>query len=267
MVVDFAQHDGWQHYLSEDLLSRAAAQAEQHGYRLENFWMKDLKCSSERLGAILYGRGIPGLIVAPLPAASGHLEMEWERFSAVTIGYSLLQPRLHRVSTNRFIAMRTAVRKLRQQGFQRLGLALPLDQDARVEHQWSAAFLWEQMQLPAAQRTSAFVVDERQWTERNFAKWYKTARPEVILGYPPLLDWLCRLKISVPDEVGFAHLWNPDESGKYAGIFHDPPAIGAAAVDFLIGMLHRNERGLPEAPQALLLEAGWRDGATIRVRG
>lgn len=266
LILNFSREGDWQNYVSEDLLSRAAAQAEHLGYKLENFWLKDLKCSSDRLASILYGRGVPGVIVAPLPEAHGCVSLPWERFSAVTIGYSLLQPRLHRVSTNRFLAMRMAVRRLLEQGYERIGLALPFDQDARVEHQWSAAFVWEQAQLPASARTEPFMLEEPKWTERQFAKWLKANRPEVILGFPPLLEWLKALGLSVPDEIGFAHLWNPDESGAFAGIFHDPPAIGAAAVDFLIGMLHRNERGVPDAPQALLLEAGWRDGATLRPR-
>jgi hypothetical protein len=68
----------------------------------------------------------------------------------------------------------------------------------------------------------------------------------------------------VPKDVGFVHLWTPDRSGNYAGIYHDPPAIGAAAVDFLVGMIHRNERGVPAAAQTLVLEASWQDGATLR---
>jgi DNA-binding LacI/PurR family transcriptional regulator len=266
MILDFSQRGGWQNYVSEDLLSRAAAQAEHLGYRLENFWLKDLKCSSDRLGGILSGRGIPGVIMAPLSEADGRFFLPWEGFSAVTVGYSMLQPRLHRVTSNRFTAMRTAIRHLREQGYRRLGLAMSFDQDARVEHLWSAAFVWEQTQLPAAARTVPFVMPERQWTKQHFARWLKANRPEVIFGFSPILEWLHELGVAVPDEVGFAHLWNPDESGEFAGIFHDPPAIGAAAVDFLVGMLHRNERGVPNAPQSLLLEAGWRDGKTVRAR-
>jgi LacI family transcriptional regulator len=34
-------------------------------------------------------------------------------------------------------------------------------------------------------------------------------------------------------------------------------------VDFLVSMIHRNERGVPKAAQTLLLDATWQDGATL----
>ncbi len=96
-------------------------------------------------------------------------------------------------------------------------------------------------------------------------KWLKANQPEVILGYDPvLIEWLAKAGKRVPQDVGFVHLWNPDQSGRFAGIYHDPPAIGAAAVDFLVGIVQRNERGVPSAPQTLLLESVWQDGGTVR---
>ncbi|MHA3772555.1 LacI family DNA-binding transcriptional regulator [Verrucomicrobiota bacterium sgz303538] len=267
MVVNFSRGGEWRHYLSEDLLSSAVARAEQLGYSLEEFWLGDLKMSGQRLSSVLYGRSVPGVLVAPLPAAGGHLQMEWSHFAAVSIGYSLTRPLLHRVTTNRFRAMRMAMEHLRRVGYLRIGLAVHLDQDSRVDHQWSAAFTWEQQQLPASNRTQPLVIGERHWTERAFVKWFNENQPEVILGYNPgIIRWLEKLGKKVPEDVGFVHLWNPDQSGQYAGIYHNPPAIGAAAVDFLVGMIQRNERGLPSVPQALLLDAVWQNGATLKSR-
>jgi LacI family transcriptional regulator len=265
MVINFSRKQRWQTFLSEDLLSSASTRAEQLGYHLEEFWLGDADLRPEQLSSILYRRSVPGLIIAPLPEAHGHIQMEWENFSAVAIGYSLLTPHLHRVTTNRFQAMRLAVKHLRQLGYQRLGLALRLDQDARVDHQWGAAFAWEQQNTVAKARAAPLVVPEQDWNEQNFGRWFKANKPDVILGYDPeILEWLKRLKLSVPDDVGFAHLWAPDNSGTFAGIYHNPPAIGVACVDFLVGMIQRNERGLPPSSQTLLLETSWQNGKTIR---
>lgn len=268
IVIDFPRGASvWRHYLSEDLLGSAAARAQELGYNVEEFWRPDLKLTGERLSSIFQARGIPGVIVAPLPDARGHLHMEWPNFAAVAIGHSLIQPPLHRVTTNRFRAMRGAIRELRRLGYQRIGLAMQENQDSRVDHQWGAAFSWEQEQGRPSDRTAPLLVEESDWTERHFSKWFKSNRPEVILGYDPqIIAWLKNLGKSVPADVGFAHLWNPDCSGKFAGIYHNPPAIGAAAVDFVVGMIQRNERGIPGKPQTLTLEAFWQDGATVLKR-
>jgi LacI family transcriptional regulator len=265
-IINFSRRDVWKTFLSEDLLSAAAKRAEQLGYAFEEFWLGDTKMNTQQLSSVLFRRSVPGVIVAPLPEAHGELLMEWSNFSAVAIGYSLMRPQLHRVTTNRFQAMRLAIAKLRTLGYHRVGLALRQNQDARVDHQWGAALAWEQQQIVERNRTAPFVVEDRDWNERNFAHWYRKNRPEVVIGYDPeVIDWMATLGVKVPQDAGFVHLWNPDRSGTFAGIYHDPPAIGAATVEFLVGMIQRNERGLPASAQTLLLEAAWQDGGTLRA--
>ena len=265
MLLRFSRQGDWKAYVPQSLLVAAASRAEQHGYRLEELWLEDLHLTSQRLNNLLYARGIPGVIVAPLPVAHGHLRLDWSQFSAVAIDSSLLRPALHRVTTNRFDAMRLAVRRLRRLGYQRLGLAMTAEQDARVDHHWSAAFLWEQQQMPANQRVPACVVQNRDWNERAFGKWFKAHKPDVMLGCDPTsILWLESLGKRVPADVGFVQLAVQDQASHCAGIYHDPPAMGAAAVDALVSLIKRNERGIPEAPQTVLLEASWTDGNTLR---
>ena len=262
LVLKFSRRAAWQKYLSPDLISGAVRRAEQLGYRLEEFWIDDLALSDARLSSVLFSRNVPGLIVAPLPAAVGHLRLAWEKFSAVAIGYSLARPQLHRVTTDRYQAMLLAVRELRRRGCRRIGLALDANQDARVHHQWVAAFLWEQTQSRPADRVPLLVASDRQWTERRFAEWFKQNKPEAILGYDTkIVAWLEKLGCSVPRDAAFVHLWSPAADDRFAGLYHHPPEIGAAAVDYLVSLIQRNERGIPNSPHTLQLEASWTEGA------
>lgn len=265
MIMCFSRREASWPFLSESLLRRAAERATELGYRLEEFWLGDLKMTDQRLSAVLLQRNVPGVLIAPLPPSHGQLDMSWPQFAAVAIGYSLRQPPLHKVTTDRFHAMRLAVQELRRRGYGRIGLAIRDHQDVRVDQQWSAAFLLEQQRVPASRRTPLFLAAQEEWDEPTFAKWFQAARPDAILGYDPvIITWLRKMRKRVPQDVGFAHLWVPDPSGTFAGLYHNPPAIGAASVDFLVGMIQRNERGLPAGPQTLLLQASWQDGATLR---
>ena len=265
LVLKFAQRSAWQQFLSPDLITGAARRAEQLGYRLEEYWLDDLGWSGAQLSRILFQRNVPGLIVAPLPVALGHLRLEWERFSAVAIGYSLVRPSLHRVTTDRYQAMRQAVHELRRRGYRRPGLALDTNQDARVHHQWVAAFLWEQMHHKPADRVPLLLVRDREWSEHRFADWFRQNQPEVILGYDSrIVGWLENLGCVLPRDVGFAHLWNPETTGRFAGLYHNPPGVGVLAVDHLVGLIQRSERGIPESAHTLQLEASWIEGATAR---
>ena len=44
------------------------------------------------------------------------------------------------------------------------------------------------------------------------------------------------------------------------GIDRGSERIGAAAVDLLVSLLHRNERGIPPSGNTLLVKGLWRDG-------
>lgn len=266
LLLKFSRRGSWRQYLSPDLVTGASQRAEQLGYRLEEFWLDDLKMDEKRLSQILFQRGVPGVILAPLPSAVGHFDLDWDKLSAVTIGYSLARPELHRVTSDRYHAMLLAIHKLRERGYRRLGLALESNQDERVHHQWVAPFLWEQMHGQPKDRVPLLIVKGEEWNEHRFATWFRENAPDVILGYDPqVIRWLERMGRSVPRDIGFVHLWNPDQSGKLAGLYHNPPGIGAAAVDFLIGLIQTNDRGIPHSPRVMQLEASWADGKTIKT--
>ena len=42
--------------------------------------------------------------------------------------------------------------------------------------------------------------------------------------------------------------------------------IGVMAVDLVVDMLHRGERGLPARPSLLMVEGSWSEGATLLPR-
>ena len=41
-------------------------------------------------------------------------------------------------------------------------------------------------------------------------------------------------------------------------------AVGEAAVDMVVGQIHRNESGIPPYPRATLIGASWVDGQSVR---
>jgi DNA-binding LacI/PurR family transcriptional regulator len=263
MLLQFSRSGPWHSQVSTGLLQAAADRAHQHGYRLEEFWLDDLRLSGPRLEDVLYSRGIPGVIVAPLPAAPGDLRLNWSRFSAVAIGTSLPRPQLHRVSANCLDGMRLAIRRLRRLGYQRVGLALKASHDARVDGHWSAGFLSEQQQLAPAQRVPMFMVRDECWTERSFGRWCASRQPDVILSDDAgIVAWLEKLGRRVPDDAGFVQLSVENGDHNRTGIDLNPPAMGTAAVDLLVEMIRCNERGIPAAPRTVLLETRWVEGGT-----
>lgn len=265
-ITNFPTRDGWKSRKSyQEFFQGALESADRHGYRMEEFWLREPGMTAQRLGNILSYRRINGLIIAPLPVPQGHLRLDWDKFSAVTFTYTLARPTLHRVVNHQFRAMRTAIRQLRKLGYRRMGLAMPASLDRRVDNQWVGSFLVEQQRLKAEDRVPLCVIDDREWNEGSFVEWFRKHQPDVVISQQPkILDWLQNLGRRVPQDVGFVHMNCPDESGEFAGIYQNNLLIGQAAVDFLVGMLQRNERGIPAVPHTVLVEGTWVDGKTIR---
>lgn len=244
----------------------ATARARDLGYRLEEHRFRSKGMTPARLEQILLTRNVAGLLLAPQPQPGVQLDFPFERFSAVTFGYTLEHPRLNLVTLHQFRSMETAFRRLIALGYRRPGLALAHDSDLRADRNWSAAFWSEQRTLPEAQRVPLLL--GQPLNRATFIPWFKRHRPDVVIAiWPEVLAWLTEAGEKVPDTVGLALLTVPDEGALFSGIWENPRTIGAKAVEFLIDLVHRNERGTPDVPLCLLVAGTWRDGKTVAPSG
>jgi LacI family transcriptional regulator len=248
------------------LLVGARARALAQGYRLEEFNLDNRTISGRRVTGILESRGIDGLLVAPLHTVHDAVELDWERFSSVAIGYSLRHVPVNRVAHNHFAAFTLAAHECRRAGWQRLGLVLQRRVHEKVEKRWVAACLLDQSEHRAADRVPPLLVDEL--NEKQFVTWFKRHRPEVLLAVsvPTLLGYLKNIGQTVPGDVCIVSLDRRPPDRGIAGINQDYTNLGANAVDILISMTHRNERGVQRKPLIVLSDGEWTGGPTLRTR-
>jgi LacI family transcriptional regulator len=230
----------------------ARSRAFSAGYMLKHFWLGDAGNRPDRLSDILYARGIPGLIIAPLPKP-GALEFSWDRFCAVTIGHSLTAPRLHRAIGNNYASAREVFARLAASGRLRIGLVLSADQDHRVDRMWSAGYLVKCQEH--GMRNPRLLFLPTKLTERSFRSWAVAARPDAVIGIDERIPrWLQR---GGTQGAAWANLNLPDAESGGPGIFQNAHGIGACAMDLLAGQLMRPERGLPSQPTTVMIDGLW----------
>ena len=231
----------------------AVERAENAGYRLETFWMGDANNNPDRLGDILYNRGIVGVLVAPLREPD-NLPMQWERFAAATVAHTLISPRLHSANDNHAAGMRVCVARLHACNRRRVGLALSARLDHRVADLWSAGYLLETFEEGLAD-PKLLHRPEEEVDEANFIRWVKKAKPDAIIGTKcQIPEWLEQAGYNVPKDIAYAGLDLNSSNGETAGIFQDARAIGASAIDMIAGQLLRHERGIPEKPKTSIIK-------------
>lgn len=246
-----------------DYFEGASAQAKRCGFQLEVFDFNSPGITPSRLASMLAARGVSGVLLCPQPRPETNLDFPWHLFSAVTFGYTLAMPRLHTVSATQYRAMRQTVHELRALGYHRIGLALDGDHDLRTDHNYLAGYLVDEHFSGTGLHVPALTAP---YTDQGaVSHWLRTHKPDaVVTGNYHFADVLRGLGIRVPDDVGIACPLLPSPDTQLAGVVENSTQIGSVAVDFLIGMINRQERGIPENPQRIHVEGRWVLGGTLR---
>lgn len=263
-VTNFPTADEWRRNpFYARLFSGASAQARQHGYKLEHFWMREPRMTAARFGDILHSRGISGLCIAPTPVVR-RLDLDWSRFCCVTIGYSLLEPLLHRTAPHHFEAVLDASRRLWNRGYTRIGLCLDAATSPCVNDLWLAGALLTGRHNPSAP-LKVFLYDET--SLRDVPAWMAEERLQAVLSDDTrTLRSPAGLRARERDAVDYVTLnWiQTDADGP--GINQRPDAIGAAAIDQLVGLLQRGEFGVPRIPVTSMIDGEWVEAAGLSRR-
>lgn len=242
----------------------ALERARRCGFELEVFDLNTPGMRPSRLAGILRTRNITGLLLCPQRIPKATLDLPWERFSAVTFGYGIAQPKLHTVSPAHYLAVRRIMDELRRLGYRRIGLALDAGQNARTDYNNLAGYLVGEDAALASPAVPPLY--EPYTAVKALGNWISEHRPDAIVsGAYYVLDMLRELGLAVPDELGVACPCLPSAESELAGVFEDWRRIGEIAVDLLVAMLNRGERGVPASPHRLHVEGPWRPGRSLRA--
>jgi LacI family transcriptional regulator len=254
--------DFWLHTAAlGDFRRSAEARAVELGYGSEEFWLYEPGRTPRRLAQMLIARGIRGLVVGSTGRSGSVIEFPWAKFAAVTVGYSVASPALHRVVTHHYRNTRLALRKAAEAGYARLGFIASRQAEAAMEDLHLAAFLAHQQEVPEAMRVPALFSDGDDATELR--RWFDTYGPDVILSPSLGANQLAAAGLRVPEDVALIKLLLWESAGDMAGVRPGYERLGAAAVNLLVAQLQHDSYGLPEDPKIVQVEGRWCDGASL----
>jgi LacI family transcriptional regulator len=262
-ITNYRTRTGWRtSACTRDYFEGASQRATERGYRLETFWLSEPGMTGQRMSSILSTRGIQGVLLPPQERLTT-IDLTWDNFSAVTFGYTLLHPRLHLVSSHEYRTIGTLFGELEKRHYQRVGLVNLREHDMRVDNNWLAAYFVEQTRLRPEDRIPPLLLE--QWDAGHLLSWVKRYRPDVIVTrLPEVLRSLRRAGYAIPGDMGVAYHTLDEKSCCFSGMKKNSYQIGVMAVDLLVDMLHRNERGIPLRPYLLMVEGSWVEGETLR---
>lgn len=235
------------------------------GFQVDPIWTGSSGLTGAKLTRMLLARGIEGVIVSSLLKGRGRLHLDWTKFAAVSLGFSLWRPALHRVATHQYHVVGHAFRNLRRLGYTRVGVVLSRELDSRFDFAWEAGTTIVNNSLPRSKQIAPLIIE--QISPKALEAWLAKNRPDAVIdGVGWLEDYFKKQGVKIPEELGLVSLQADGGPGSAATVRPDWPALGAAALDVVAEQLIRNERGIPAKPRTVLIEAEWVHGHTVRER-
>lgn len=247
----------------------ARAVAEAHNYSLEAFTVGPKDMAPSRLKTILSTRGITGVLLSTFDIDTNRLELDWEHYCTIKIESLHLAPHCDAVSSDQLQVARLAMRRLRECGYRRIGLATAKEDESRLSESFRMGMLVEQAALPEDERVTplVFALSEVPNLPSILPEWLRNERVDVIISnWNELLDIFPAAHIRIPEQVAFASLDASPTAPHVAGVVQNHRLVGIRAMEQLCLMAETHQRGVFEAQSITYVPGYWRDGATTPVR-
>jgi len=235
----------------------ARKRAVELGYRLEVLLMD--ANSTPKINQLLKSRNCPGVLVSPtLLVPTQELALDWDCFSAVTMGYSLKTPNLHRVCLGHYEGMQDILHNIAPSG-KKIGFVTQKHSDERVRHLMISSYLGYHYHHPDFDLLEPWMV--KTLDRRQFGRWFLKNLPDFLIFHDRiLLDWVDSID---PRPPGFRckmiHLDERFASDPriYGVLLSRSDQIGREAMEILAKLIQSNERGLPQYPRTVLVPTGF----------
>ena len=248
----------------------AEARALELGYQFAVLTPAAGKMAPRKLRQVLRQRNIQGLLLPPQPQNRTVLDFDFSDFAAVTFGFSIVAPRLHLVTNRHFHSTRLAVQVLRTYGYERIGFIIGPPMNERTEGAFLGGYLTAPEIFGNRTKIPPYLTGDNEFgprERRKFNLWLRRYRPDALICDTHFVKY--RLEIlgfRMPEDIALATLVVDPRSREFAGINQNGYEIGRLATDTVVGMLYRNETGVPPIPHRLLVEGQWHEGRSVPDR-
>ena len=243
-----------------------ATRATQLGYSLDDFWLFDPELTPQRFIKIFQSRGIRGLMLAAIhehATLPPQFDDLWTHFACVVVGLRPTRPAMHFACNDQFSTATQGVNELLRLGYKRPGLVLSEEVDGLVDHRFSAGFWIGQSSIHKDNHIPKFPFTKN--ARMPFKAWFERHKPDsIVCIHEEIKEWLAAMRVRVPQDVGLIHLDRTPNLAEWAGMNQHNDMVGGAAIDLVVGQLHRNECGIPEFPKCVMIESTWVEGKTVK---
>jgi len=262
-----------QNSVANTIFDSAKERAEQLGYSLDTFWLRNPEVNATSLSRIFYARNILGVIFHNLETNEDIAEFDpngelWKRFPCVITGRKIESPPLPFAVNDIYTTVYQLGIRMKDIGYRRTGFLLSKHLSDMVENRCVAGFFASQSQgwsSPASFKSSILTGLTKD-SQAAVVKWLKRYQPDSIICLSRYVyDWIISAGIRIPESMGMAFMDLSDDTKGMAGMMQNHRGISKAAVEALIGRILSKEENPPPFQYGIIMESSWRMGKTVRI--
>ncbi len=253
---------GMEHYIRTSI-QHAKKRAEERGYGIEVFELEEKGITPQRLGKIIEARGIRAALFGPHREVTGAVAINPDKLAMVALGYSVVEPPMHRVVIDHYRNIHLAMAQLTARGYKKIGLMLEQETDSRARDLITSGFWDVGRPFPKSQRIEPYVGPPE---KAVIKKWRTKTKPDAIIGYGGRwYELLQEIEAFDAESLGYVFLDHFEVEGvSAAGVPYLNGMLTEVAVDQLVSALQVNEFGVPAYPRTTSVPCAWQDGPTVR---
>jgi LacI family transcriptional regulator len=266
-ITAFPERDEWRRsQYAAGCYAGVQAACSARGYLAEPIWLWEPLIHGRRLSQILWTQNVQGVVIAPLPVDNPPIALEWERFAAVSLDYSMADPVLHRVVDDHAFGMERVLDETARRDYRRPGLVIRASQDVRTHHSRLGVFLVQRRLHPEWDEIQPLILPEDRWDAGLFAAWLKRERPDVVLTEETaVMKAVSAIGLRIPRDLGIAFFHKEQPARQLSGLHVNSHEVGSIAAGILMRLVETNERGSPRVPTTTLVNSFlWHPGRTLR---
>jgi LacI family transcriptional regulator len=252
------------------LFEGAQKQAEEMGYRFEAVFVDEGHHDSASLYHHLKKTGTTGIIIAAFESARRTVELNWEEFCVVKVDSRHMDPPVTFVSTDQFHGVRLSLQKLRALGYQRIGLAVGLQDEEATDDMHVSGYLLETAPDEAKLSIPPLLFPRGADTDAVvplLQSWVKEQRLDAVLcNWTNIRTMLTSAGFRVPQDLGCACLCLPKQTPSLAGIVSNMGLVGERVAALLATLMRTERRGVPALATTTYVQGIWYDGSSAPQR-
>ncbi len=233
----------------------ARRRAEEAGYHLEEIWTREPGMNAARIVQIVRARGIEGVIFAAQHSFDfSLLNAGWSDVAIVGLNDHRFGEWVDVVCADYFKNTELALRRLRDQGIERVGLVLSPQFDAATNGLVHSCYLRHQAYIRPDDRVPVcFAADHGDLGSAVVMDWLRDHRPDAVLGRDAAPVALARVLGLQTDWIQL-HGERPEFD---AGVDAAAGEVADAAIDCLVEKIRRFDKGIREFTQFHLIRGSW----------